>query len=373
MKLKTYKSATSVAVEAALKKASFADAGILGIGTTDDDTDCAEREVYALPVLPPSPATPVDGRPSFKYDAVAIVSTFRAQKRRLPVDLNHDTEFANYGLQGRAVGWILDLFIADDGCLYAWVEATPEGDKLLDEKQFGYTSPTLFIDEAGDAVQLKSLALTNNPALLMPSIFDAADIDCNTDCKPSDCGTIRCDDASADADAYSAESGTPAGLTAVTYSAEQTAEAFAQVSTLKAQLEAANTQITALTAERDTLTTSVQTLTAERDDARNQLTAFHADAKAKAITAAVEDAIKSGKATPAQRASLEAFAKADFDGFKAFVAAAPVIGIAQPSTFAATAPTAASVEDAVTAELADFLKKNGMTVADYQAGQALRK
>ena len=171
MGLRTYRAIVTTAI-GDLNSKTFSDAGI-----TTDAADYT-RPVYALSVLPASPAVPTDGREPLTYSAEALIARFNAKGRKLPVDLNHDTEFGGGASGGRAVGWIVGLFSGTDGGLYAWVDPTDEGVSLLEGRAYGYTSPTVRVGTGTSTItELKSLALTNSPALEMPCTFSAQDED----------------------------------------------------------------------------------------------------------------------------------------------------------------------------------------------------
>lgn len=83
----------------------------------------------------------------------------------LAIDYKHDSEDV-------AAGWIKDLYLSDDLCeLWAKVEWTPNGSKILAEKEFRYLSPE-FVYEYQDNESLKKYGavllgagLTNRPVI----------------------------------------------------------------------------------------------------------------------------------------------------------------------------------------------------------------
>ena len=83
----------------------------------------------------------------------------------LPIDINHlsfsqDTDVKNH----RAVGYF-KLEPREDGLWATEIEWTPEGQELLTNKAFKYTSPTFYVAEDGmTIVEIAGLSLTNNPA-----------------------------------------------------------------------------------------------------------------------------------------------------------------------------------------------------------------
>lgn len=98
-------------------------------------------------------------------DLLNIKNNFDGQKIDLVVDLDHAT--INKGT-GEAYGWIKELEIKGD-TLYAKVQWTKQGEKLIKEKKYKYISPVLLFNtidpKSGKniGVSLQSVALTNIP------------------------------------------------------------------------------------------------------------------------------------------------------------------------------------------------------------------
>ncbi len=320
-----------------------------------DATGAQTTALYALPVLPSgSAAAPVDDRfdgGSVLHDNAAIAAAFNAKGRKVPLDVGHLTE---YDGTAPAVGWVQSLFVAADGSLWAWCEMTADGQALVDGHKFGYTSPTLRGSSVTDskdwqASTLKSLALTNNPALEMSATFTAEDGDDEDDIE-----------AVAPATEQPAETlaATAAGTTADT--SAQFAALTDRVAQLTSERDAARSDIT-------TLTVQLTALTAERDAAKAELATFAAQAADVDAVRAVDEHIRLFKGTPATRDQLLAYARRDLAGFKSFSAATPPmsfgVGVVVPD-----ADTAENLP--VVNETTAWLKKLGgdAMVGHYQAG-----
>lgn len=121
-----------------------------------------------LNVLPAGEFRGQDGRGPYRApDMDALISLFSAEGNKLAVDENHSTDLAaKQGHSAPARGWIVDLEKRTDG-LYGRVEWTPEGKRIMDEKEYGFLSPT-FMHTASrpfKVAKLLRVSLTNDPNL----------------------------------------------------------------------------------------------------------------------------------------------------------------------------------------------------------------
>lgn len=284
--------------------------------------------VYAMPVLPAGPNTqPVDGRPTLIHDNAAIAAAFNAKGRKVPLDVGHLTE---YDGAAPAVGWVRELYVAEDGSLWAWCVMTSEGEALIDGKKFGYTSPTLRVieTEAGwQVMSLKSLALTNNPALEMSATFTAEDEADDEEAEgteqPTEPATAAVEASEAPAEAPGA---TEAEKTAQTPAEAQPEAPAAETTALSAtaptapaapstDLVALTASVTALTAERDAaaaqvvaLSAQLTALTSERDTAVQALATFKAEQTKAEVERVIAEFTAAGKCTPAEHEDLREYA-----------------------------------------------------------------
>jgi phage I-like protein len=287
--------------------------------------------VYAMPVLPAGPNTqPVDGRPTLIHDNAAIAAAFNAKGRKVPLDVGHLTE---YDGAAPAVGWVRELYVAEDGSLWAWCLMTSEGEALIDGKKFGYTSPTLRVietDAGWQVMSLKSLALTNNPALEMSATFtaedDADDEEAEVTEQPAEPTT-----AAAEASESATEgAGTTEAAEAAQTPAEAQPEAPAEEGTaaLTATAPAATSApadevvalsatVASLTAERDAvaaqvvaLSAQLTALTTERDTAVQALANFKAEQTKAEVERVIAEFTAAGKCTPAEHEDLREYAAA---------------------------------------------------------------
>lgn len=355
-------------------------------------------ELVALPVLPASPFRTVDGRSGieFSYDATALIAAQAAKGRKLPLDIEHNTEQGG-DKDTRARGWVHSLTTAEAepelglevGVLYAWVELTPLGKQELNGKLWGYTSGVAmgaWIDEQSiQFMRIKSLALTNNPATEMPMNFTAEsdEADGQEGAEGEHSGSaytqeqadqeqqmlkailaklgLAADATAEQIEAAIAELQAPAqALTACGFTA---AELTAGAAVRAEALTAANEQVTALTAQVGTLTTELTAAQATAQALTAEVATLKANEAERAVFAAVDAVIAARKATPAQRDALARIARADLAAFTETFAAAPVVLAADPST-PAVAPAAAE-NFGLTAEQVAFCKSHNINPAIY--------
>lgn len=85
---------------------------------------------------------------------------------KLPFDENHSTESAAViGGAAPARGWIDRMEARADG-IWGHVEWTESGRTLMADKAYRWVSPVFTHTKSGNVLQLKSVALTNNPNLI---------------------------------------------------------------------------------------------------------------------------------------------------------------------------------------------------------------
>jgi phage I-like protein len=343
--------------------------------TASTGADGESVTLYDIPVLPAGSASaPVDRRfdgGRVLHDNEAIAALFNSKGRKAPVDVGHGTEWDG---SAAAVGWVLSLYVAEDTSLWAKCELNAEGQGLIDGKKFGFTSPTLrgVGTETGDwmATSLKSLALTNNPALEMSSSFTvdaaesteasapaAAEAPAEVEAPAVDAApTAEAPEAAAAALADAAPA--PAEDTAGTFAALQTSTA-----TLTTERDAALVEVQSLTTQLTSLTAQVASLTAERDTARSDLAAFTTKATTDAIQAAIDEANIAGRAYPFEREMLTTYgATQGLAKLSAYLTARPAFSSAvSPGTTPA---------DGVPADVQAYLSRMGLPLAAYVAGAA---
>jgi phage I-like protein len=118
-----------------------------------------------LRLLPLGQVNLVDGRPPFEVNPESLadmVKAFGARGTDLVIDYEHQS--LNGG-QAPAAGWIKDLEVREDG-LWAEVEWTGQAEAYLRQREYRYFSPVLRLDPATrQPRELMNVALTNVPAI----------------------------------------------------------------------------------------------------------------------------------------------------------------------------------------------------------------
>lgn len=277
-------------------------------------------QLYALQVLPAGPVSmPADGRPALIHDNSALAAAFNAKGRRALLDVGHLSEY----METAAAGWLVEMFVEADGALWAWVELTKEGQRLIDEKLFGFTSPTVYVreTEAGwEVTRFKSLALTNNPALDTMAANFSADAEDEED-EQDEPATAAAEGAEAAAEGQGTTepektAQTPAEAQPATPEAGTTALSAAPAAPAT-EVVALTASVTALTTERDaakaqvvSLTEQLAALTAERDTAVQALASFKAEHTKAEVERVIAEFTAAGKCTPAEHEDLREFAAA---------------------------------------------------------------
>lgn len=278
-----------------------------------------------------------DGRRWTLRDPAAVVEASRALNMDLPVDYEHQTDLAEKnGQPAPAAGWIKALEVRADG-IWARVEWTDRAREMLAAKEYRYLSPVFMVEKKTDRVlQIQRVALTNNPALEIRALA-------RREGDPSCTGDETMDEAQLAAlrQALGLD-GTADGAAIVQAAGDQSvalasAQARADEAPAKALATIADAAGLSLKAGHspDAVATAVAArLTVSAGDfvpkeqyqaLAARLTALEersADTKA---TDLVDSAVADGKLAPATRDWALGYAKADPDGFTAFVDAQPVI------------------------------------------------
>ncbi|WP_257942315.1 phage protease [Campylobacter lari] len=100
----------------------------------------------------------IDGR-VFKIDGEKLIKNIQKNGLDIPLNLNHQG--------GEAYGWFDkdSLELRNDG-VYANLELTPNGKKLVEEKAFRYLSPEYYVDNDKNVITLDAMGLVNQLNLL---------------------------------------------------------------------------------------------------------------------------------------------------------------------------------------------------------------
>ena len=308
----------------------------------------APRELLLLPAGRIE-TRPHDSREAWhNTDAEAVVAASREMRSPLPIDYDHQTQFVpQNGQPAPAAGWIRNLF-ARGGEVWGEVEWTERGRQAVASREYRFISPTFLYEMASRKVKrIIGAGLTNSPAFFMEAIASAQRAESDMDLEKLRKALGLAKDATEEqilaAASAAAASHTAIAAAARAFGLEEgaTADRVAAAATASASGMAAIAKAAGLerTARPETIATAVAVARAgsgDPDPARfvprsefdalserlNGIETGTAEAKA---TAAVDDAVKAGKVTPAQRDWALGYARNDLAGFEAYAAATPVI------------------------------------------------
>ncbi len=115
---------------------------------------------------------PNDSRDPFhNRDPEAVVAATRELQLDLPVDYDHQSEYAREnGQPAIAAGWIRDLFVRD-GAVWGRAEWTDRAKAHIEAREYRFLSPVFTYGRAEREVRMiESVALTNNPAFFMRAL-----------------------------------------------------------------------------------------------------------------------------------------------------------------------------------------------------------
>lgn len=243
-----------------------------------------------------------DGRGPFRLDdpyGVIASTTALQMSAGLPIDYDHATDFgAPEGRPAPAAGWIRKLEVRD-GAVWGRVEWTARAADSIAAREYRYVSPVFQFDpKDGSVTRLLRAGLTNNPNLQLTAI-----------------AVSRATAASPRKESMEVPSQELCEL--LNLNGDATAsEVLAKVRELRAAASAVGAHA------HDP---SRYVAIAEFERALTELNALKAERARERAAHTVEDAIRAGKLTPAQREWAIAYCAADVRGFQAFVAKQPSI------------------------------------------------
>lgn len=267
-----------------------------------------------------------DGR-AWTWDAESrqmVQANFAARGLPLAIDVNHSSERkAPKGEESPAYGWVERIKLVE-GALVGEVEWTPRGLQAVQHREYRFLSPVFEYDPAtGRIVRLTSVALVNEPNLRLPALNQEQSVN------------------------RMMTAAILAALAALDIPAEATDEQIVdRLTQIKADLDKARAMNAAQPSlDRYVPRADYDALATRAANAETALRQRDADAHKALVDTEIDAALKAGKITPAtvdyHRASC-----ADQSGlqrFRAFVAAAPVIGDALPQLDGKPAATATAL------------------------------
>lgn len=258
-----------------------------------------------------------------------IQKQFKNRRLDLPIDYEHQTLM---DVQAPAAGWIRDVYKGDDAVI-AKVSWTERAREYLKNREYRYLSPVVITRKSDRKVlDLHSAALTNTPAIdgmfAIVNSMDLSDMEDDFDDKE--------DEEKMDLKKLAALLGLPEGATEDDVEKAITAAVSAAGADKSAAGEAsgeetkqvANSVVLSLlgldeSAKTEDAVTAIMTLKAGTGN--EELLALKKEMEERAADDLVQTALKDGKITAAQTDWAKSYAVSDREGFKAFVAKAPVV------------------------------------------------
>lgn len=312
-----------------------------------------------------------DGRRWTMKDAQAVVAASLAKARGidLVIDYEHQTDNAEAnGREAPAAGWVKQLEARADG-IWARVEWTARARKYLEEREYRYLSPTFTHTKDGTVTRVLRAALTNDPALsdlpalarqedepamdeTLKKVLEALGLDETADEKTA---LARVEALKADAEKKPEQPG------GETLRALAKAVGAAEGAPLEDVAKAAAEKLQAGGTEPDP---TQYVSKAAFDQVSVQLKEIQDERTEEKATAAVETGMREGKVTPAQKGWAIAYAKKDLDGFRNYLAGAPVV-VAPSGNVPTGEPPKASGGDLTSDEKA-LCRQLGLSEDEYK-------
>ena len=312
----------------------------------------APSEIMLLPAGE-IPTRPHDPRPPWRNpDGAAVVAATREMGTDLPIDYDHQAlRSAENGQPAPAAGWIKRVF-ERAGAVWGEVAWTERAAAMIKAREYRFISPVFQFDKASRSVKrIVAAGLTNDPALYMNAIANAqpeeeSDMDLEklreafglsaTATVPE---IVAAATAAAAASAELAKTAKAFGLADDAKPETVTAAATAHVTARKAIARAAGLEEDA---KADAIEGAVKTAKAaasaagdadptsfvprsEFDKLQERLASVENGSAQASATAKVDQAVKDGKVTPANRDWAIALATKDPESFEKFLGGAPTI------------------------------------------------
>jgi len=294
-------------------------------------------------LMPAGAFKPADGRPGWTLpDAQAVIgaSLAAAAGGMLPMDYDHALDLAApQGGRAPAAGWMTALEARADG-IWAKVEWTDAGARAVASREYRFLSPAFLHAKDGTVTRILGAALVNRPALPQLPALAAHHGEPMNELLRKLLEALGLPETADQTTALAAVSTLKAGtgqLTALCSAAGLEASAtIDQLAATITGLKTAAGQVKAIAAAAglpeatpaEQVITAVKGLKGGASLLEQQVATLAAQVNSLVgdkHTAKVDDAIKAGKFTPAQRGDLLALASANPDLLDRMIASAPVI------------------------------------------------
>lgn len=248
-----------------------------------------------------------DGRTWINDNPEGIVNNFRADGRELPLDWEHATELqAPQGLPAPAAAWGNELQVRDGGAIWGRFEWTDRGRASVESKEYRYISPVWIYEIGSGRIRsISSVALVNKPNLALPAL-NQQQLKQEGDHAMFKKLLILL------------------GL-AETATEEQALNA---VTLLQGDLKTARNRAETPSLDKFVPRADYDNVVSRATNAETKLSERDKADLDKAVTAAVDDAVKSGKIVPASKDYYTAMCRQEggLAAFTKFLETAPVIG-----------------------------------------------
>lgn len=242
-----------------------------------------------------------------------IIDRFRARGIDLVVDYEHQTEGGDYASPdgtAPAAGWVKELEDRGPDGLWARVQWTDRAMNLLRAREYRYFSPVFLYDRQTRRIaELVSIALTNTPRTVGIQPIVAKNDSPHR--KENDMEFLKAAAKLLDLQESSTEDQV---LAAIRASREKPAYGKAVAAALDLPETASESEIVA----------TIHAIK-QRPDLSAEVAALKSRLAARDRDDLVAAALKEGKITPAQKEWADRYALNDPDGFRVFVAKAPVV------------------------------------------------
>jgi phage I-like protein len=131
-----------------------------------------------IPIFPAGIVIGYDGRGPYNLsNPDAVIAASKRNNVDLVIDRDHMADAAPVGRANPAAGWIKEL-VNQDGAIMARVEWTPTAQKQLADKEYRYISPTFVFDyESREVTRILRATLTNTPNFDMKAVASAQGIE----------------------------------------------------------------------------------------------------------------------------------------------------------------------------------------------------
>ena len=258
-------------------------------------------------LLPAGAVVGRDGRSWNNDRPEAVLASFIELGRDLPIDIEHSTELkAPQGEPAPAIAWVKELENRG-GEIWGRTEWNATGRQLVGDGAYRYLSPVIIYEKStGTIVGLTSVGATNRPNLKLPALNHEQGADA-----PEESTMLK---------ALLAALALPETATE--------AEALAKINVMRTDLATAMNRAENPSLEKFVPRADHDAALAKATNAENQLRQIKAEALETAVNAAIDQALKAGKITPATVEYHKAQCRQE-GGLKLFTdycAAAPVIG-----------------------------------------------